>query len=215
MQNKITYIPESWTHANSYIIHGEKDYLIDPSIPFDPEIAKNLNGIIATHFHYDHISQVEKWRKETGLDFSMPETDIPLLTDTEANCSQMFGDPTTYPAADHYYNDLEIIELEEGLKLTIYHTPGHSPGCSCLLVDMKEDADFKPIALISGDTLFSNSIGRMDLKGGSESAMKKSLLRLIDIMRGLPQDLTVLPGHGSPFRIQDAFRMNPYIIQLT
>jgi len=45
--------------------------------------------------------------------------------------------------------------------------------------------------------------------------LKKSLLRLIDIMRGLPQDLTVLPGHGSPFRIQDAFRMNPYIIQLT
>lgn len=214
MINKITYIPETWTHANSYIIHGEKDYLIDPSIPYDQEIANNLQGIITTHFHYDHISQVEVWREKTGQDFWMPEKSIPLLDDPQANCSIMFGDPQSYSAADHYYKDQEIINLETNLRLKVYHLPGHSPGCSSLLVENKASEAFQPLALISGDVLFSNSIGRTDLKGGNHAEMMQSLKRLIDIMRTLPDDLPVLPGHGSSFKIKDAFLYNPYIMQL-
>ncbi|MGB4610274.1 MAG: MBL fold metallo-hydrolase [Saccharofermentanales bacterium] len=213
MKNKISYIPESWEHANSYIIHGAKDYLIDPSIPYDQKIADNLNGIIATHFHYDHISQVEIWREKTGLDFMMPEGDIPFLTDPEANCSAAYGEPVNYSAADYYYTDQEKIQLEPDLRLIVYHTPGHTPGCSCILLQIQENDIYQPLALISGDTLFSNSIGRTDLKGGNHADMEKSLIRLTKILQSLPQDLPVLPGHGSPFLIRDAFRFNPFIRQ--
>lgn len=214
MKDKISYIPETWTHANSYIIHGEKDYLIDPSIPFDESIGKKLNVILATHFHYDHISQVEIWREKTGLNFWMPEKSRPLLNDPQANCSMMFGNPQSFSEADHYYQDETTIDLEPNFRLKSFHLPGHSPGSSSLLVEFRKEDIFEPLALISGDVLFSNSIGRTDLKGGNHSEMIKSLKRLIKIMRKLPDDLIILPGHGSPFTIRDAFQYNPYILQL-
>ncbi len=208
---KVSYIPENWTHANCYIVHGEKDYLIDPSIDFDAQIAKNLAAVIATHFHYDHIQQSDVWRKRAQAEFYIPKAEFPLLKDTEANCSIMFGRPTVFSEPEHYFSDQEKFLADRELSFLAYHLPGHSPGSSVILV--RETAEAKPIALISGDVLFADSIGRTDLKGGSSEAMWESLRRLIKIMRDLPADLPVLPGHGSPFKIKDAFHYNPYILQ--
>lgn len=215
---QITYFPENWDHANVYIIHGEKDYLIDPAIPYDQAIAEKLGLALATHFHFDHINQVDTWRERAGVRFIMPQDDVPLLTDPEANCSLMFGQARIFQPADAYYHDEEIIQEEDSLRFKVYHTPGHCPGCSCLLLEtsalQNEEPAWQPLALITGDTLFAESIGRTDLKWGNPAAMRNSLLRLVKLMRKLPQDLPVLPGHGSPCRISDLFRYNFYILSL-
>ena len=215
---QVTYFPENWDHANVYLIHGQKDYLIDPAIPYDPAIAENLGLTLATHFHFDHVNQVDAWRERGGLKFIMPQGDIPLLTDPEANCSLMFGQSRTFAPADAYYRDEEIIQEEDYLRFKVYHTPGHCPGCSCLLLEVADsghkDPVWRPLALITGDTLFAESIGRTDLKGGNPAVMRESLARLVKLMRKLPGDLPVLPGHGSPCKISDLFRHNFYILSL-
>lgn len=213
--DQVTYIPETWTHANCYIIHGEKDILIDPGIDFDPHIARNLAALFATHFHYDHINQVPVWRKRCKADFYMPKSESLLLKDTEANCSKLFGVPTSFDEPDYYFTDQQVFYQDAQIRFTAYHLPGHSPGCSAMLVERYTDSKHIPLVLISGDVLFADSIGRTDLKGGNPSAMRESLKRLVKIMRGLPTDLPVLPGHGSPFTISDAFRYNPYLFEFS
>lgn len=213
MLNNLKYkvIPENWQHANSYLIQTDKNYLIDPSIDFDDSIAKDLNGIFATHFHFDHINQVDEWRAGSRVKFAMPQKDQPLLTDPLANCSAMFGQPRTFSDPDFYYDDEQIIEIEKDLFFKFYLLPGHCPGCSAILVSYREDSKIKPFVLFSGDVLFADSIGRTDLKGGSMNQMQESLKKLIEILHQLPDDLPVLPGHGPAFRVSDAFERNPYI----
>ncbi|NLJ94531.1 MAG: MBL fold metallo-hydrolase [Clostridiaceae bacterium] len=213
MLKKLKYkiIPENWQHANSYLIQAEKNYLIDPSIDFDSGIAQDLDSIYATHFHFDHISQVDIWRKNTEAKFIMPENDQELLNDEIANCSTMFGQPRSFSSPDSFYNDEQIIEVEKDLFFKFYLLPGHSPGCSAILISYLHANEMKPFVLISGDVLFANSIGRTDLKGGDPLQMQESLKRLITIMKDLPMDLPVLPGHGPIFTIKDALTNNPYV----
>ena len=70
------------------------------------------------------------------------------------------------------------------LQLEILHTPGHSPGGICIKL---------PPYLISGDTLFFNTVGRTDFSGGSAALLRHSISVLLG---AIPEDLQVLPGHG-------------------
>ena len=87
-----------------------------------------------------------------------------------------------------------------GLTVTWLHTPGHTPGSSCLRVGD---------VLFTGDTLFRHECGRCDLEGGDFSLMLKSLKRLHD----LPGDLHVMPGHEGTSTLEEERRMNPYMRQ--
>ena len=84
------------------------------------------------------------------------------------------------------------------MRLTVLHTPGHTPGSSCFLCEN---------VLFSGDTLFRFSMGRTDFPGGSFQDMKESLDRLA----ALPGDYTVLPGHDAATTIAEERADNPYI----
>ena len=97
-----------------------------------------------------------------------------------------FGKPLDNPPKERFN-----IDLEEGQTLTVgsiqmkvLHTPGHTPGSCCFLFEKQK-------VLISGDTLFRCSIGRMDLPGGSPRDMLTSFRRLL----ALPGDIFVIPGH--------------------
>jgi len=70
-----------------------------------------------------------------------------------------------------------------GLTISVLHTPGHTPGSCCFLIDNM---------LFSGDTLFEGGVGRTDLPGGDDNALKKSIARLIQ----MEPDIVVCPGHG-------------------
>ena len=109
----------------------------------------------------------------------------------------------------HFLNNIidksKIILIEDGefldfgqKNLRVLFTPGHTPGCICL-VGKK--------FLFSGDTLFYRGIGRMDFPGGSRMDMKKSLLKLMS----LPDDYIVFPGHGNSTTIGDEKKNNPFL----
>ena len=104
-------------------------------------------------------------------------------------------------------SDLVKVDHHDTLKvgrltLTFMHTPGHTPGSQCFLVDGR---------LVSGDTLFIGSCGRTDLPGSDPSEMYYSLTQRLG---ALPDDTVLLPGHnygGPASTIGDERRQNPFM----
>jgi glyoxylase-like metal-dependent hydrolase (beta-lactamase superfamily II) len=140
-----------------------------------------LKLIVSTHGHWDHIGDNAAVAALTGAEIAVHPLDAARLT----NPQPLFA-PFEIPAS------VPAVELAEGgeirfgsIRLEVLHTPGHTEGSVCLLA--REDG-----LLLSGDTLFAGSFGRVDLPGGDPVAMAESLARLA----GLDNGLTVLPGHG-------------------
>ena len=107
---------------------------------------------------------------------------------------QMTAGPLYYT---HTYAGGDVLQLA-GLTIYVRHTPGHTPGSVCLMV---EDAVF------SGDTLFAGACGRTDLPGGSWPTIMKSLRGLAE----LEADLKVYPGHGESTTLAYEKKYNPYM----
>jgi hydroxyacylglutathione hydrolase len=140
-----------------------------------------LNLIVSTHNHWDHIGDNAAVSAATGAEIAVHALDRDGLLEPMPR-SAPFPIPPSVPAVD----------LAEGgairfgsIRLTVLHTPGHTPGSVCLWAP--DDG-----LLFSGDTLFAGAWGRIDLPGGSAEAMVSSLGRLA----GLEPILGVLPGHG-------------------
>ena len=122
-----------------------------------------------------------------------------MLHDIRWNCSADFGMPYTVDA-DIYVNDGD--ELQVGsVELKFFHTPGHTPGGMCIYAE-------KEHVLFSGDTLFRQSIGRTDFKGGSFTQIKDSIHSKLFV---LPDETYVLPGHMGPTEISFEKRNNPFV----
>jgi len=181
-----------------------KGFLIDPG-GYDKRIANkvksenvSLEYIILTHGHGDHIGGVKAFMKEfpeAKLVASVAEKE--MLVDPVLNFSSYFGEELVfYP--DIFVKDGDVISVGE-LELNILHTPGHSPGGICILVEK---------ILFSGDTLFAQSIGRTDFQGSSFSQLKKSIHEKLFV---LPDDTRVLPGHMGETDIGFEKRHNPFV----
>jgi hydroxyacylglutathione hydrolase len=161
---------------------------IDTAIPslrwISDELAARdwtLKLIVSTHGHWDHIGDNAAVAEHTGADIAVHPLDRDRLLNPQPLWAP-FEIPPSVPAVDL----AEGGEIRFGsIRLTVLHTPGHTEGSVCLL-------DAEDGLLLSGDTLFAGSFGRVDLPGGSPQAMVESLDRL----RGLDDQLAVLPGHG-------------------
>ena len=109
--------------------------------------------------------------------------------------------PPMFTAGSLYYTD-DYTEGDRlnlaGLTIDVIHTPGHTPGSVCLLVEN---------AMFPGDTLFAGSCGRTDLPGGNRSTIQNSLQRL----KTLETDYRVFPGHGNSTTLNEEKRYNPYM----
>lgn len=192
--------------VNSYIIGSQKTnaaVVIDAG--GEPEeildILKRhnltLEFLLNTHAHFDHVGGVRGLQDVTGAKFLLHQEDIPLL-DYLDDTANAFGLPSI-PRPEVYkplIDNQEIVVGDEVIR--VIHTPGHSPGSVCFLMN---DTVFV------GDTLFAGSIGRTDLYGGSYTklinSIKTSLFTLKD-------HVIVYPGHGPFTTIGEEKQHNPF-----
>ena len=145
-----------------------------------------LDAICLTHCHYDHVGGAAALQEETGAPVYLHPADLSIVP--ALSMGRLTVKTEAYP---HGFS-------LAGEPVTVYHTPGHSPGSVCLLT-----GNF----LFSGDTLFAGSCGRTDLEGGSWDAMRKSLC----FLSSLDETLRVLPGHGESSTLKQETQWNPYL----
>jgi len=162
----------------------------------------NPRHLIATHAHIDHNFGNNTIYQEFGLKPEVCSDDECLITRLREQVMAFIGMEydTTIPPVGRYLEKRDTIIFGNHV-LTIIPTPGHTPG-SVFFYCEKENLAF------SGDTLFQMSIGRTDFEYGSFDEIIKSLHYIASVM---PDDTTILPGHGSQTTIGMEKRMNPYM----
>jgi len=137
--------------------------------------------VVATHGHVDHILELKGFQSAFGSKAAMHDLDHRLLKE---GYDSLFGDISEFKelAINHYLEDNQIIYLGKH-PIKVLHTPGHTPGSVCLLIENN---------IFTGDTLFVGAVGRTDLKGGSFETLLDSIKRKI---LPLPDETIVWPGH--------------------
>ncbi len=170
----------------------------------------DLAGVLITHGHIDHCAEAARLADAHGAPVHIGTADRPLLTRPELALSPelagqltgMLPEPVVEPERVEVYDPSRPLEIG-GLAFTVLPAPGHTPG-SVLLCTSSDENEIA----FTGDVLFAGSIGRTDLPGGDDQAMRASLR---DVVRGLPARVQVLPGHG-PFSTMAAeLADNPYL----
>ena len=185
--------------VNCYLIREEQAkscVVIDPGgnankvLAFLEENGLTLEAILLTHGHFDHVGAVKELAEKTGCRVYLHAADLLMPEEITAG-------PLYYT---HHYAEGDVLELA-GLTIRVLHTPGHTAGSVCLVV---EDAIF------SGDTLFSHSCGRTDMATGSPEAMMQSLARL----KALEGNYRVFPGHNRATTLAVEREYNPFMKKL-
>jgi len=193
--------------VNCYVVgvrRGSPCVIIDPGddgkkIARAMERAGVTPGIVVnTHGHYDHIGCDDDF----GVEVYVHSADLPMLGDARLNYSAFMGNPCKVRAVARPLEDGQALAFG-GMEFTVIHTPGHSPGSICLLLNKPETG-----ILFSGDTLFRGSVGRADLHGGDEHALMRSIRERLCV---LPPGTVVYPGHGPATTIRAELRDNPFL----
>ncbi|MDI9358771.1 MAG: MBL fold metallo-hydrolase [Phycisphaerales bacterium] len=197
---------------NTYCIYNEYNELIivDPGcyqpneyttlIDFIDEKKMKPVQMILTHAHIDHIYGVNKLCLDFKIEPYMSALEVPVY-EMAIWAGELFGTPVDkYEGNFHFIDETSVIKLRND-TLKILHTPGHSPG-SLSFYDATQNW------VISGDTLFLNSIGRTDFPLCNHndliSAIQNKLYQL-------PDNTTVYSGHGHPTNIGYEKKMNPFV----
>ncbi len=204
---KIGRIMLGMCQTNCYFLYREgetKVIFIDPADQgkyiYDKLAEKgfSVEAILLTHGHFDHILGAKALRELSGAKIYATEADKVLLQDPYVNVSAQWAKPYTMEA-DEYIRDGQVLTFGD-ISCKVLVTPGHTIGSCCFYFE--EDG-----ILISGDTLFQESVGRTDLPTGSMSKLVRSLQEKLFV---LPEETDVYPGHGNPTSIGYEKKYNPY-----
>lgn len=193
--------------TNCYFLYreGQKEVVfVDPADRGDSiyealqEKGFVVAGILLTHGHFDHIWGAEKLRELSGAKIYALDAEEALCLDAGLNVSKMAGRACTVQP-DVLVKDGEEITVA-GICCKVIATPGHTGGSCCYYV---AEAGF----LVSGDTLFQESVGRTDFPTGSMSEIVRSIKEKLFC---LPSDTKVYPGHGEQTTIAYEKEYNPF-----
>jgi len=188
---------------------SEKLVVVDPGDEAERILAKvaemggEVEAILLTHTHFDHVGAVAALARETGAPVYCPEIEVPVLADINSYLLPGFGPLEDYQA-DRTVSGGETLALG-GLELDVIFTPGHSPG-HVTYSARGEDAIF------SGDVLFQGSVGRVDLPGGDWPTLARSIQALLD---SHSDETVVHPGHMGITTLGRERATNPFLAQLT
>lgn len=195
--------------TNCYFIYkedGNKVLFVDPADQGATIYQKlkdagfEVAAILLTHGHFDHIWGVDKLRELSGAKVYALEEEKPLLESAGKNVSRNAGRECTVKA-DVFLKDKEKVTIED-MTFEVIATPGHTAGSCCFYFG--EDK-----MLLSGDTLFEESVGRTDLPTGSMSEIVRSIKERLFV---LPDDVKVYPGHMGATTIGYEKENNPFVM---
>ncbi|MBQ8230292.1 MAG: MBL fold metallo-hydrolase [Clostridia bacterium] len=192
--------------ANTYVLtkDGKTALVVDPAQPrvFEEIEKRGLIPVcvLLTHCHFDHVGGVGVLQ-ENGARVFCSEMEKSLVG-TEADMFSAFGAPRVFYTVDETFFDGEEKTLC-GMRVRLLLTPGHTAGSACYLVTDGEER-----VLLTGDTLFSGSIGRTDFPTGSIAQMRASLKKLA----ALDGDYPVYAGHNEPTTLDTERKTNPFLL---
>lgn len=193
--------------TNCYLIYHDKTkqaVIVDPADngPYLLNKCRELGitpaAVLLTHGHFDHILAAEEIRRAFQVKIYVGEEEEGLLKDPSLNLSLAFTGKQMGLKADCLVRDQDVLELI-GFRWKVLATPGHTVGSVCYWVEEEG-------VLISGDTLFAESLGRTDFPTSSTSAIVRSIT---DTLFALPDDTMVYSGHGDPTTIGHEKQYNP------
>ncbi|HNY26530.1 MAG TPA: MBL fold metallo-hydrolase [Candidatus Sumerlaeota bacterium] len=195
--------------TNAYLVAdpaSAQALAVDPSCVGEELLARcrergwKLIGIVLTHGHIDHTHDTASLARATGCPILCHTQTGPLLED-ENRCGALWLGMQLEPAhATRLLEEDDTIALG-GQTLRVLHTPGHTPGCMCLLGDG---------VCLTGDLLFRDSVGRWDFPEGDEEQLVASLRKLV---ARCPETTRLYPGHGPETTLARERHQNPYLLE--
>ena len=180
--------------SNCYMVIDEKAALIDSGLGNEMiEKIQELTGkfntgidfLINTHCHYDHAANDLFAREKWNAEIAMHEDEI---INENSVLSHLFNKNFREIPVDIKLKENDAIKLGEIIELKVIHTPGHTKGGICLY-------DKETKTLFSGDTVFSDGIGRTDFPGGDFNELKASVEKILKLKQDSGID-KLCPGHG-------------------
>ncbi len=204
---KITQFPVGEMSVNCYVLEDEKTgegAVVDPG-RFTEEVQaevrklKKVKYILLTHGHFDHIWEVKKAKEITGAEVVISKLDAPCLEGDPLNLTGHIDFELEECPADITIDEGDELFLGEE-KIQVMHTPGHSHGSVCYLMEESR-------AILTGDTLFCRTCGRVDFEGGEPDKMLESLKRL----KNLEGDYLIYPGHNIATTLNEEREKNRYL----
>jgi hydroxyacylglutathione hydrolase len=197
---------------NTYILRREgsdRALIVDPGDEADKLLSAiqalgiQLDGILLTHTHFDHVGAVAPVARATGAEVWVPKIEKLVLADIMSFVPWPGFGPFESYDAEHELDGGERLELA-GFEIDVIFTPGHSPGHMTFSIPDEG-------AIFSGDVLFQGSIGRTDLPGGDHGTLLESIRTLVDT---LPPETAVYPGHMGTTTLAAERATNPFLAEL-
>ena len=197
---------------NSFLLRrdgGDRALLVDPGeeapklLGAIEALGVQLDAILLTHTHFDHVGAVAPVARATGAPVYCPELETFVLADINRFVPFAGFGPFEDYDADETVAGGERLQLA-GMDIEVLHTPGHSPGHVTYAIEEEG-------ALFSGDVLFQGSVGRVDLPGGDWDTLLASLGTLVD---RFDEETTVYPGHMGITTLGRERATNPFLREL-
>lgn len=218
---------------NAYLVRsdaeGKHALMIDPGeesqrlLEAANDLGVEIEAILITHCHFDHIGAVAPVARATGAPVYCPEIEVGVLADIMKWTMPGFG-PFESWQAEHTVKGGERLQLAD-LDIEVIFTPGHSPGhvtfaissavvggdpVSSRSLKASQKSGAGPV-LLSGDVLFQGSVGRVDLPGGDWVTLERSIGGLMECFE---RDTVVYPGHMGVTTLGREWDANPFLGEL-